>query len=533
MRLPRLLNATRCLRAAAAFGLVGCSGLLSGCILDVPSFIDPGETAGLRMNKEPLVVQVLEELDPAMEQGNRDFAMAQPPRPEDMSTERTDYVVGPGDLLQITVFNLEGQGLQTQKTTGVSGTGNITLPFLQEVVRAEGLTELELQQAIADAYGKAGVIESPNVSVAVMQQRNSAYTVTGSVVHEGEYVVPPTENFRVLNALSQAGGVSNALIEEIYIFRPTDEGARRHDAGGAGRPATGPAGGGPGGQTQPAAPDELAPPPAGRAPQSSNSLFRNAPKTLKKSVLLQEQGAAPATARTAAETLAPETVEANAQAEVIPEDNNDASRVGRIDGKDVVVQPGEQAPAPAPDDAGMAPRERSTTEPFAFDAPDQASTTRVIRIPLSRLRTGDLQYNIPIRARDIIMVPPGLVGFYYMHGHIVNTGAYQFAGQKVTLKQAIASARGLDGLAIPQRTEIIRRIGPDREMFYHVDLAAVFAGKRPDIYLKPNDTVSVGTNFVAPFLAAVRGGFRLTYGFGFLYDRNFASAENNEGNNGR
>jgi hypothetical protein len=245
--------------------------------------------------------------------------------------------------------------------------------------------------------------------------------------------------------------------------------------------------------------------------------------------MLQEQGAPAAT--TAADTLAPETVEANAQAEVIPEDANDASRVGRIDGKDVVVQPGEPAPA-APADAAMAPPAGST-EPFAFDAPDQTSTTRVIRIPLAKLRSGDLQYNIPVRPRDIIMVPPGLVGFYYMHGHIVTTGAYQFSGQKVTLKQAIAAARGLDGLAIPQRTDIIRRIGPDREMFYRVDLAAVFAGKRPDIYLKPNDTVSVGTNFIAPFLAAIRGGFRMTYGFGFLYDRNFASAENNEGNGNR
>jgi polysaccharide biosynthesis/export protein len=37
----------------------------------------------------------------------------------------------------------------------------------------------------------------------------------------------------------------------------------------------------------------------------------------------------------------------------------------------------------------------------------------------------------------------------------------------------------------------------------------------------------VGTNALAPFLAAIRGSFRFTYGFGFLYDRNFAAAENN------
>jgi len=45
------------------------------------------------------------------------------------------------------------------------------------------------------------------------------------------------------------------------------------------------------------------------------------------------------------------------------------------------------------------------------------------------------------------------------------------------------------------------------------------------MYLKPDDVIEVGTNAVAPFLAAIRGGFRMTYGFGFLYDRNYAPAQ--------
>ena len=51
------------------------------------------------------------------------------------------------------------------------------------------------------------------------------------------------------------------------------------------------------------------------------------------------------------------------------------------------------------------------------------------------------------------------------------------------------------------------------------------AGYQPDIFLKPNDEIIVGTNILAPFIAAVRGGFRITYGFGFLYDRNFSPAQ--------
>jgi hypothetical protein len=44
--------------------------------------------------------------------------------------------------------------------------------------------------------------------------------------------------------------------------------------------------------------------------------------------------------------------------------------------------------------------------------------------------------------------------------------------------------------------------------------------------LKPDDQVLVGTNALAPFLAAFRSGFRLTYGFGFIYDRNYWEQNN-------
>jgi protein involved in polysaccharide export with SLBB domain len=72
------------------------------------------------------------------------------------------------------------------------------------------------------------------------------------------------------------------------------------------------------------------------------------------------------------------------------------------------------------------------------------------------------------------------------------TGVYSLTARKITLKQAVAAAGGLDGLAIPQRTEIIRRIGADKEIFARVDLDKVFSGQQPDVFLKPNDQVRVG-----------------------------------------
>jgi polysaccharide export outer membrane protein len=109
---------------------------------------------------------------------------------------------------------------------------------------------------------------------------------------------------------------------------------------------------------------------------------------------------------------------------------------------------------------------------------------------------------------------------------VVRPGSFSLLGQPVTLTQAIIGASMLDGLAIPQRTDIVRHINPGHQVIARVDLAKIFAGESPDIYIKPGDEIRVGTNAIAPFLAAIRGGFRITYGFGFLYDRNYAYPQN-------
>ncbi len=164
-----------------------------------------------------------------------------------------------------------------------------------------------------------------------------------------------------------------------------------------------------------------------------------------------------------------------------------------------------------------------------FNQPAPASEKRVIKIPLIPLRNGDLKYNVVIKPEDMIIVPQPIVGEYYMGGHVARVGVYSLSGRKITLKQAVVSAGMLDQVAIPQRTDIIRRTGPDQEVYVRIDMAKIFAGEQSDIYLKPNDIVQVGTNAIAPFLAAVRGAFRITYGFGFLYDKNFNTNNNSNG----
>lgn len=156
---------------------------------------------------------------------------------------------------------------------------------------------------------------------------------------------------------------------------------------------------------------------------------------------------------------------------------------------------------------------------------NEVITQRVIEVPVAPLLQGVAQYNLVIRPGDSISVPGPNQGFIYLSGPgISRPGVYQlpFTG-KLTLQRLIASAGGLSTIAIPERVDLIRMVGDDRQATVRLNLRAIAEGTQPDIFLKPDDLVNVGTNFWATPLAVLRGGLRTSYGFGFLLDRNWGN----------
>ena len=168
------------------------------------------------------------------------------------------------------------------------------------------------------------------------------------------------------------------------------------------------------------------------------------------------------------------------------------------------------------------PEQEMPAPPMAAD--DQVRT-RLIRIPADKLSIGDPRYNIVIKPGDSIFVPVDVVGEFYVTGNVNRTGAVLLTGRPMTLKQAIAAAGGLGPLAWPKRCEIIRRIGRAEEQIVMVDLDKIASGEQPDFFIKPHDLINVGTHATARWRAVLRNAFRATYGFGFVYDRNFANKD--------
>ena len=155
----------------------------------------------------------------------------------------------------------------------------------------------------------------------------------------------------------------------------------------------------------------------------------------------------------------------------------------------------------------------------------QVPQTRLIKIPIDKAIAGDPDYNIVIKPGDTIVVPLDVAGMYFLMGNVNRTGPVEMAGGRVTLKQAIATAGNLGPLAAPQRCEITRQLGLNREETVSVDLEKIFSGEQPNIYIKPGDVINVGTDATSRWRAILRNAFRATYGFGFVYDRNFADRD--------
>lgn len=158
-------------------------------------------------------------------------------------------------------------------------------------------------------------------------------------------------------------------------------------------------------------------------------------------------------------------------------------------------------------------------------AAENLYATRIIEVEYQALARGEANYDIIIHPGDKIYVEPPETGFVYIDGEINRIGVYELLNDntRLTLSRFVSAAGGLSPIAIPDRVDLVRKIGEDREATIRVDLKAIRNRAEPDIYIRPGDHVIIGTNFFATPLAVIRNGFRMTYGFGFLLDRNFGN----------
>lgn len=121
------------------------------------------------------------------------------------------YVIGPEDVLYIHVWREDA----LSKTVPVRLDGNISLPIINEI-KAAGLTPLQLKEALTQRLKE--FIETPNVSVTVVEANSFKVYVSGQVKTPGVYRL--RSETTVLQIIPMAGGFSEwANQKKILIIR--------------------------------------------------------------------------------------------------------------------------------------------------------------------------------------------------------------------------------------------------------------------------------------------------------------------------
>ena len=125
--------------------------------------------------------------------------------------EFSDYPVGVGDVLEISVQPIEELRARTVR---ISGEGTISLPFIGKI-QASGLTQEELEQKLVEQLRQ--YMYTPRVTVFVKEYRSRQVAVLGAVMKPGVYSIG-TGADTLLDMISQAGGMAAGADPKIYLI---------------------------------------------------------------------------------------------------------------------------------------------------------------------------------------------------------------------------------------------------------------------------------------------------------------------------
>lgn len=461
---------------------------LCGCEID--SFFDPSKTG--RFERTATMIPILDRLD-VIEQDEDPFAAATQVVPADLLPSDLQYRLIAGDIITVEVLDLMQPGQVTVATRPIGADGTFRLPVIGDILAA-GLTPQEFQDELIRVI-HAEVVLHPVVNVVVEQGGGFAYTMYGAV-GTGMFALRRAD-FRLMDALAVAGGVGPAT-QQIYIIRrvslsgDVEFAPARHDGQAPGRD-----------REPPVDVDTLI-----------EQMQRGDDNSVNPGLLPQE-----AQPFVDIDQLEPVRIADRPVVDVEEMSTRRQPPLGDPQSGDTFIYDQERGEwvRVRSDEAGAPAEDSPAGSPPLF-------AQRIIEISYEKLKTGDSSHNIVIRPNDLIYVKEPLQGFVYIEGEVFRPGIYTLPPVgRLTLSRLVAAAGGPGPLAIPERVDLTRIVGHNLEATVRLNLGAIRQRTEPDVFLRPDDHIIIGTSWLATPLAIFRNGFRITYGFGFLLDRNFGN----------
>lgn len=122
-----------------------------------------------------------------------------------------EYVIAPGDLLSVRVFNQESMSTHAR----VRSDGKIAVPFLGDV-EVRGKPPAHVAKELEERFKQ--YVVSPAVTITVEETLPTSVSVLGEVAKPGVYTIEASSG--VLQALAVAGGFTDyASRGSIYVVR--------------------------------------------------------------------------------------------------------------------------------------------------------------------------------------------------------------------------------------------------------------------------------------------------------------------------
>ena len=149
-------------------------------------------------------------------------------------SEDTDLPVGAGDLLEISVFEVEEL---SKIRLRIPYRGVISLPLIGQI-QAAGLTTSQLEDEIRTRLQRK-FMHDPQVSVFLQEHNSQRVSVIGAVRKGGVFNL--TRPIRLADALALAEGVTEEADRHVYVIRRAPMAAVKAAVSGGAAPTPGPA----------------------------------------------------------------------------------------------------------------------------------------------------------------------------------------------------------------------------------------------------------------------------------------------------
>jgi protein involved in polysaccharide export with SLBB domain len=475
----------------------------------------------------------------------------------DLTPSDLEYRIEAGDVLDVEIYGLYLQSQRHPVQRRVDQGGYFRVPEAGDVLVA-GLTAQGAQDVITRELAKT-VLTHPSVQVNLLSQTGFTYTVYGGLARWGVFnLVDP--NLRLVDVLALAGGVPQST-KRIHVIRqlPVSDSMLPSWNRGKKSPTTRPADptpskkptsndsapslsieelinqldSGMGDEDTQELPHTPEPPESPETTDQQNQSIDDLIQQLNIGIEVEtDESISPTVSPGVLQTgdhaiidvddLVP-SVQIHHQPVDVDELMSESSSQGTSDAAYIYIPESDSWISVSTDPTKRIEADKDSFQSERKIAPQVLE--RIIEIPWNLLRQGDSSYNIVIRPDDRIYVEPPPLGNLYIRGEITRPGVFNYpnTGEKITLSEFIISAGDLGPIAVPERVSLTRRIGGNMQATVTLNYAAILQRTEPDIFLKPNDTISIGTSWGATPMAIIRNGFRATYGFGFLLDRNFGN----------